>query len=68
MVMEAPNFWHRNHLTRFRWFHGARLWTIHIERQMRAKLVVISPIIRQELPEVLFVSHDDMGIGVLRIL
>jgi hypothetical protein len=60
MVMEPTDFWDGNHPALVWSVDGARLRTIHCQRQTGPPVVIIGKVMRQEAPQMLCIEHDDM--------
>src|SRR5262245_36003741 len=60
MVMEPTDFWDGNHPALVWSVDGARLRTIHCQRQMGPPVVIIGKVTRQEAPQMLCIEHEDM--------
>jgi hypothetical protein len=56
MAMQPPNFGHGDHLPVLGQMDWSGFWTIHRQRQMRAKTVIIVDIFRKQTHEMLGVE------------
>ena len=60
MMMQTTHFWYLPHETEFWRVHGPRERSVHVQRSMRPKMVVIRKVAGQEACEMPLMEDDDV--------